>query len=48
MKDGAKPLTTGSEPAPYRVPARESLIDAMTRDLEAWRLAQAAIAKARA
>ena len=41
------PLTTGPGPAiPYHV-APEPLLEAMTRDLEAWKLARAAIGKAR-
>ena len=40
--------TRPPQPAmPYHPPAPESLVDAMTRDLEAWRLAQAAISRAR-
>jgi hypothetical protein len=39
------PLFTGAESAPYYVP--ETMLEAMTRDLEAWRLAKAAIAKAK-
>ena len=42
------PVTTGPGPAiPYHVPAPETLLDAMSRDLEAWTLARAAICKAR-
>mgnify|MGYP003576161309 CR=1 FL=1 len=42
------PLSTGPEPAPpYHVPAPETLVDAMKRDLAAWEMARAAIEKAR-
>lgn len=45
MKDG---VTTGPGPGiPKHVPAPENLMDAMRRDLAAWALARAAIAKAR-
>ena len=42
------PLTTGPERAPYHVRAPESLTEAMSRDLQAWQAAKAAIAKAKA
>lgn len=41
------PLTTGPERAPYHVPAPETLVDAMSRDLKAWELAKAVVGKAR-
>lgn len=42
------PPSTGPEPrAPYHVPAPEKLEGLMTRDLEAWKQAKAAIDKAR-
>lgn len=41
-------FSTGPEPAvPYHVPAPETLVDAMKRDLAAWEMARAAIGKAR-
>jgi hypothetical protein len=41
-------FTTGNERAPYHVPTPETLLETMQRDLEAWMVAKAAIAKAMA
>jgi len=51
MKDRRKktspnmPRFTGAESVPYYAP--ETMLEAMTRDLEAWKLAKAAIEKAK-
>lgn len=41
------PLTTGGPGLAYHVPARDGLLDAMSRDLQAWKIAAAAISRAR-
>lgn len=41
------PMSTGGERAEYKVAPPETLMGRMKRDLEAWELAKAAIAKAR-
>lgn len=42
----ARGMTTGQVHVPYHVAAPETLIELMQRDLDAWDVAKAAIAKA--